>query len=80
MKYKMNENTSNSILYVCVASVFLTWAITSYLEDMQELKQEQEIVLDAFKNGYVQCAVNNTINATFVKIVWQKECNKSNPK
>ena len=72
----MNENTSAAFLYICVASVFITWSVTSHLEDVQELKQEQEIILDAFNRGYIQCVENNEINASFAKIVWKKECNK----
>lgn len=73
----MKEYTANAILYISVASVFITWAVTGHLEDVQELKQQQEIILDAFNKGYIQCVENNEINASFAKVVWKKECNKS---
>lgn len=69
----MNEDTiQNSIMYICVASVFLTWSITSYYEDIKE----QDVLLEAFKNGYIQCVENNFVNASFAKVVWKKECPK----
>lgn len=71
----MNENTiENSIFSICVASVFLCWSITSYYENIEELKNEKETISEAFEKGYIQCVENNTINASFAKVVWKKEC------
>ena len=71
---KMNENTSAAIMYVCVASVFLGWTITSYYENVEELKNEREVTSDALEKGYIQCVENNKINASFAKVLWKKQC------
>lgn len=71
----MDEDAiKDSIFYICVTSVFLCWSITSYYENIEELKNQRELFSDAFEKGYIQCVENNKINSTHAKVVWKKQC------
>ena len=73
--FKMNENTSDAIMFVCIASVFLGWTITSYYENIEELKNERETTLDAHEKGYIQCIDYNKTNSYASPIIlWKKQC------
>jgi hypothetical protein len=70
----MSIGKKDVIFYICVTIVLSLWTITGHLEDQSEIKAQKEIALEAIKNGYIECLINDRSYST--ETVWKKTCNE----